>query len=203
MNLVSSLGLLQRLKLPVISTGDAAGALNTSHANASKILSRLQDAGQTYQITRKYWTLKENLDPLVIPEYLSIPWPSYISLQTALFYHGMLSQIPRKVTAVSLSRTKSYQTSFGEIELRHIDKSLFCGFELVGKYNLKLATPEKAIVDLCYLRTAPRASKGRLPELEIPQRFSKKKAEEFISKINSKVRRLQTHGQFEKLVLLN
>ena len=200
MNSLNALKELTRLRLPVITTGDAAGALATTHRNASKMLERLGGSEQAFQISRKFWTLDEKLDPLVLPDYLSAPWPSYISLQSALFIHGMLSQIPAAVTAVSLARTKTYSTRFGKIEIHHLDRELFGVYELAGKYSIKLAVPEKALIDLLYLKVAPRGRKGRLPEIEIDPSFSRKKALSFIAKISSLARRKQTERMFYELL---
>ena len=52
------------------------------------------------------WATDLSLDPLRLPEYLTAPLPSYVSFQSALFFHGMISQIPN-VIVVPDSRPQS------------------------------------------------------------------------------------------------
>ncbi len=40
------------------------------------------------------WWLEDTLDPLRLPEYLTAPLPSYVSLQTALHRRGLIEQSP-------------------------------------------------------------------------------------------------------------
>lgn len=53
-------------------------------------------------------------------EYLTGPFPSYVSPQTALFYHEMISQIPHIIYAVSLARTRQYKTPLGNVSIHHL-----------------------------------------------------------------------------------
>jgi predicted transcriptional regulator of viral defense system len=67
----------------------------------------------------------------------------YISLQTALFYHGIISQIPHTMYVVSLDRNHMLKNSFGNFSIHHINSEFFFGFETTGL--LKMATPRKSI----------------------------------------------------------
>lgn len=87
------------------------------------------------------------MEPLALPEYLTNPFPSYVSLQSALYYHGMISQIPTIVFAVSISRTKKYETPLGVVSVHHVNPSFFFGFKSMGSRIAKMATPEKALID--------------------------------------------------------
>src|SRR5580692_7204536 len=80
------------LRQPVIQTRDVSALLNVPYAQASKLLERLAQAGRFVRLIRGKWATTNQIDPLILPEYLTAPFPSYISLQTALFYHGMISQ---------------------------------------------------------------------------------------------------------------
>ena len=52
-----------------------------------------------------------------------------------------------------------------------------------------MATPEKAIVDVLYLRPARSHLFRSLPELEIPKNFSERKARSIVRKIQGSSRR--------------
>lgn len=181
---------LSSLKQPFLNTSDAAACLKISPAYASKILGRLAQAGLWIQLARNRWALAGQIDPLLIPEFLAAPFPTYISLQTALYYHGMISQIPSVIYAVSLARTHTYTTSLGTISIHHISPDFFFGFGSFGKSQVKMASPEKALLDIFYLSPAYTSLFKTLPELEIPPTFNTKEAWAMVKKIPS--RRLQT-----------
>ena len=175
---------LLALKQPVLQSRDVSGCLNIPQAQASKILERLAKAGRFVRLMRGKWATNIEIDPLILPEYLTLPFPSYVSLQSALFYHGMISQIPHTIYAVSLARTQRYKTSLGEISIHHLQPKFFFGFELINQ--IKIATPEKALIDVLYLTPASSNLFKTLPEVEFPESFSQQKAMAIINKIPSK-----------------
>lgn len=171
------------LQQPVIQTRDVSACLNIPNAHASKILNRLVKAGRFVRLMRGKWATTNQIDPLILPEYLTAPFPSYVSLQTALFYHGFISQIPQTIYAVSLARTRQYSSDFGTISIHHLQPDFFFGFEKIGKINM--ATPEKALIDVLYLTPAKSRLFKSLPEVEFSKKFSYKKANAIINKIPS------------------
>jgi predicted transcriptional regulator of viral defense system len=174
---------LLSLKQPVLQTRDVSAILNIPHAQASKILERLAKTGRFVRLMRGKWATTKQIDPLILPEYLTAPFPSYISLQTALFYHEMISQIPHTIYAVSLARTRQYKTLFGHISIHHLQPDFFFGYEVIGQ--IKMASPEKALIDVLYLTPAKSKLFKTLPEVEFPKSFSRKKANAIINKIYS------------------
>ena len=183
MRLIEAEQKLLALKQPVLQTRDVSACLNIPHAQASKIVDRLAKAGRFVRLMRGKWATTTQLDPLILPEYLTVPFPSYISLQTALFYHGMISQIPQTIYAVSLARTHQYATPFGNISIHHLQPDFFFGFEIMNQ--IKIATPEKALIDVLYLTSARSRLFKTLPEVEFPTSFSRKKADAIIHTISS------------------
>jgi predicted transcriptional regulator of viral defense system len=105
---------------PVIQTRDASACLNIPIAQASNVLTRLAKVGRFTRLMRGKWATTSQIDPLILPEFLTAPFPSYVSLQTALFYHGMISQTHHTIYAVSLARTQQYFTKFGNISIHHL-----------------------------------------------------------------------------------
>ena len=75
---------------------------------------------------------------------------AYVSFEHALFLHGVLDQAPYLVTCATLGRPGRVKTALGEIEYHRIAPRLFTGFE--PSAGVLLATPEKALLDLVYLR---------------------------------------------------
>jgi predicted transcriptional regulator of viral defense system len=170
-----------------LQTADVSALLKINDSHASKILSRLVKAGRFIRLMRGKWLTTNQVDPLILPEYLTSPFPSYISLQTALFYYGMISQIPHTIYAVTIARTRIYKTPVGVISAHHIQPDFFFDFGMTGE--IKIATPEKALIDLLYLTPSKSKLFKTLPELEIPSTFNHKKANKIIEKIPSIRRR--------------
>lgn len=104
-------------------------------------------------------------------------------MQTALFFHGIISQIPETIYAVSLARTKQYNTSFGYIFIHHINADFFFGFGAIDGTYIKMASPEKALLDFLYLYPARSLLFKSLPEIELSKKFNKQQALSMLEKI--------------------
>lgn len=176
------------LRRPILSTAEAAARLDVTIYTASKVLRRLQESGLVLRLRRGLWVITKNVNPLVLPRYLTAPYPSYISTWTALYTYGMISQIPREIYAVSLDRTKKLVTPLGVYVIQHITPRLFDGFEL--REGLAMASPEKALFDTVYLLSARGRRHVHLPEIEVPERFRREKIRTWIRQI--RLRRLRT-----------
>lgn len=175
---------LKQLKVPILQTQDVSALLNIPIAHASKILERLANAHQIVRIRKGVWTFPD-IDPLALPELLTAPFPAYVSLQTALYYHGMISQIPSIIYSVSLARTKIFKTPLAEVSVHHLQPVFFAGYEQISGSLVKIATPEKALIDLLYLSSTKSRLFHTLPELEIPKTFKRVRAMAWIEKIPS------------------
>lgn len=172
-----------------METRDAAYKLGLSNEHASQVLRRLALEKHVVHLSRGVWVIDLQVNPLVLPEYLLAPFPCYISLQTALYHHGMIEQIPRVITVVSLARTRRIQTPLATISVHHIAPGFFFDYEFDSKTQVKMATPEKALLDILYLKPAKSLWFTSLPEVEIPKSFNSKKAFEMIRQIPSHSRR--------------
>lgn len=80
---------------------EAAALLHQNIDAASKMLDRLARSGLLVKIRRGLWTLPQT-DPFKISGFLTSPFQSYASLQSALYFHGMIFQIPEVIYVVSL-----------------------------------------------------------------------------------------------------
>ena len=199
MRLVDVHARLLKLGVPAFQTSDAAAFLGIESAHASKLLARLAASGHLARLGRGRWGFPDLIDPLALPEYLTAPFPSYVSLQSALYHHGMISQIPVVLYAVSIARTKKYVTGSGTVSVHHIDPSFFFGYRTSGKGAGKLATPEKALIDFLYLSPARTRLFRALPELDFPARFKAAEARRIIRRIRAVRRRSHVSRLFEGL----
>jgi predicted transcriptional regulator of viral defense system len=171
MNASDALGRLRGLGVPAVTTADAAAVLGMSIEATSHALRRLSFSGLVTPVRKGLWALGANPDPLRLCEYVTMPYPSYVSLQTALYWHGMVMQIPSMIYLVSLGRTARVETRLGTYSVHHVQPELFGGFELPKGSAVKLARPEKALVDVLYLSPTRSRLFAALPELEVPSHF--------------------------------
>lgn len=190
---------LRSLGLPVFRTAEAASLLETSPANASTLLARLGKHGLVVRIKRGLWALP-GTDLLAITPHLTAPLPSYISLQSALYFHGMISQIPDVAFCVSLARTRRYPSPLGTVSVHHLPGALFFGFESSRDGSFQIATPEKALLDFLYLGPAKSRLFAALPELSIPAGFSRKHLAAMIDRIPDRKRRIYVQNRADQLL---
>jgi len=198
--LVDAFGTLASLDAPSFTTRDAAARLRVPHGHASASLARLGAAGLVVRLRRGVWAKAGGVDPLALPEYLTAPFPAYVSLQSALYLHGMISQIPAVTYAVTLARTRRLVTPLGTVSLHHVRPTFFFGYEDVGRAGGRLATPEKALVDLLYLTPARSGLFRALPEIEWPKAFRASVARSIVRRIEPASRQRTVARKLEELL---
>lgn len=203
MKLINAYVKLLSLHQSVIQTSDISASLNVPLAHASQIAGRLQEAHFFVQLKRGQWAISNQIDPLIIPEYLTAPFPSYISLQSALYHHGMISQISAVVYAISLARSNRFETPLGTFSIHHMRSDFFFGFDLIEKSNIKMASPEKALLDIFYFSPTNTLLFKSLPELELPPTFKIAAARRMIKKIKSSRLRTIVSKRFETVAQSN
>lgn len=75
--------------------------------------------------------------------------PSYISFETALSFHNVLSQKTLHITLATTKRSKQKTVLDREMLYHHIQKKLYWGYQRIEGFLI--ASPEKAFLDLLYL----------------------------------------------------
>ncbi|HAI73813.1 MAG TPA: hypothetical protein DCS28_02995 [Candidatus Moranbacteria bacterium] len=82
---------------------------------------------------------------------------SYISMEYALSHYQIIPDIAQTITSISKNRNEKIHNEFGSFIYQKITKGLFVDYELFEskKENrlFRMATPEKALFDLIYLRS--------------------------------------------------
>ena len=185
MNQIEALQRLQAFAAPVFETRDAAALLQVTPSNANMILRRLAREGMISHLSRGRWLANKKISRLALPEFISAPYPAYISLQSALFHHGLIEQIPSITYAVTLARPRRVKTPMGTISFHRIPPELFKGFDLTAQSDAKIATPEKALFDTLYLAPSRSRVFSTLPELTIPRRFQWARLQEYTGLVKS------------------
>jgi predicted transcriptional regulator of viral defense system len=189
MNQIEALQRLRTLAAPVVETRDVAALLQVSASNATTILRRLARQTMIVHLSRGRWLVNEKIDRMALPELIAAPYPAYVSLQSALFQHGMIEQIPAVIYAVTLARPRRLRTPLGTISFHRMPPVLFKGFELSSRSDAKVATPEKALFDLLYLAPGRSRLFSTQPELAIPRRFQWQRLKEYTNLVKSPGRR--------------
>ena len=169
MNQIEALRRLQQLGAPVFETRDASALLQVSPANANMILRRLADQKLLTHLARGKW-MTGTVPRFALPELISAPYPSYVSMQSALFHRGLIEQIPAVIYAATLGKPRRVHTPLGVISFHRLPPELFHGFEMEND-GAKIASAEKALFDTLYLSPARSRLFSRLPELEFPRNF--------------------------------
>jgi predicted transcriptional regulator of viral defense system len=198
--LLNVLSAVASMDAPVFTTRDAAARLRVPNGHASVSLARLAAAGHLVRLRRGVWALPGRVDALAMPEHLTAPLPAYVSLQSALYLHGMISQMPAVTYAVTLARTRRYATPLGVVSLHHVRPTFFFGFEDRGDAGGRLATPEKALVDFLYLAPARSKLFRALPELAWPRSFRVNAARDMVRRIEPARRRASVAAKLDALL---
>jgi predicted transcriptional regulator of viral defense system len=189
MNQIEALQRLRILATPAVESRDVAALLQVSASNATTILRRLAAEDMIIHLSRGRWLVDQKIDRLALPELISAPDPAYISLQSALFHHGLIEQIPSILYAVTPGRPRRLRTPIATISFHRMPPELFQGFELSSASDAKIAIPEKALFDLIYLAPGRSRLFSKLPELTIPRRFQWQRLKEFTELVKSSGRR--------------
>jgi len=119
-------------------------------------LNEWQEKNYIKKLVKGYYIFSDiKTDDYVLYEIANrIYSPSYISLETALSYHRLIPEGVYLITSVSTRKTNSFKTPLAIFGYRKIKSSLFFGYVIERHNNrvFKIASPEKAILDLFYLK---------------------------------------------------
>ena len=200
MNAAQALGRLRALRVPVVTTSDAATALGLEVDAASQTLRRLRRAGLVFSLRRGFWAIDALPDRLSLPEYLTAPYPAYLSLQTALYLRGMIEQIPQVIYVVSLARSATVRAAGTAFSIHHLPPDLFGGFDCDAQTAVKLARAEKALFDVAYLSGTSTRLFRSLPEITIAPGFDADEARRWIRIIPSPRLRTLTTRRLDEVL---
>jgi predicted transcriptional regulator of viral defense system len=94
--------------------------------------------------------------------------PSYVSLEMALSYYGLIPESVYGITSATSRKTYKFASSIGQFNYRQIKSELMFGYKLVNykNHNFKIAEIEKAILDYFYVNSKLK-TEGEFEELRI------------------------------------
>ena len=121
------------------------------------LLNRWQEKGYIKKVINRYYIFSD----LEINEKVlfiianKIYSPSYISLEMALSYYGLIPESVYSFTSVSTKKTQLIDTGIGNFSYRSIKPELMFGYILENyqEYNFKIADMEKTVLDYFYINS--------------------------------------------------
>ncbi|OGK39841.1 hypothetical protein A3A74_03040 [Candidatus Roizmanbacteria bacterium RIFCSPLOWO2_01_FULL_35_13] len=115
-----------------------------------KKIQRLEKKGIVKKLIKgKYLFILNRVNDFSIGNFLFRP--SYISLESALSFYGIITGFPYKITSLTTKKSREFMIGQKEYTYSHIDQDLFWGYE--KKEDFLLAEKEKALLDLLYFQT--------------------------------------------------
>lgn len=144
---------LNSKEIPLFSLDELGGLLQISNRQSLyKRIYRLEKQKILKKLTKgKYQYLLSEANDFTIANFLY--QPSYVSLQSALSLHSIMTGFSYQITSITTRKSKSITSLDKTFSYSTINAKLFWGFENDGGFLI--ARPEKALLDYIYF-----ASKG-------------------------------------------
>ncbi len=141
---------------PVFNTGFLATGKNTL-AELRMQLSRWVKMGRLIKLKKGLYVLaqphrKVKPHPFLIAN--TIKKASYVSMQSALGYYGIIPEYVPVVTSITTLRPEELNTPLGRFVFHHVKKDWFHDYRQIDLHSDQrafIAVPEKALLDLVYL----------------------------------------------------
>ncbi len=137
--------------IPLFSLNELGGFLMA--ANRQTLYKRIQRLNNNKILQRlikgKYHLVLKEVDDFTMANFLY--QPSYISMQSALSFHSIMTGFSYQITSISVKKTRTFEINDKEYLYSKISPKLFWGWE--KKENFLIAKPEKALLDYIYFAT--------------------------------------------------
>jgi predicted transcriptional regulator of viral defense system len=142
---------IKSLNINIFSSREFQDIFAVSKNTASVFLSNNVKSQLFIKLRNGFYMLKDQPTSLyVIANRLYRP--SYISLESALSFYGIIPETVYSTTSVSTKATREFECELGLFSYQKIKKSAFIGYELKNVHGEKvlIADPEKALADYLY-----------------------------------------------------
>lgn len=144
------------LNWPVIFSKDVILAGGSGQVVRNQ-LERWRKSGRIIRLKRGLFILSDDDRKVELSRsYLAnqLYSPSYVSLEYALNYYGLIPERVNDITSVTSRKTMRMANEAGTFIYQHIKPKAYRGFEMVKNENglaFFIAQPEKAVIDFLYL----------------------------------------------------
>lgn len=170
---------LTRLQKPFFTRTELDVWIKGNDNRRDALLRRAMAAGEVVRIRRGLYILspqyqRQKPDPFTLAQH--VYGPSYISMESALSFHGWIPEAVYTVVSVSLNRSRIFDTPAGRFEFIRIpQRTFYAGVERIELPDhhgaVLMANPLKALADLVYVRRLDDPPDRLLDSLRIDPEF--------------------------------
>jgi predicted transcriptional regulator of viral defense system len=149
---------LEKAVRGVFTRAEVACWISGSPDRQFSLLNRAMNTGEVVRIHRGLYCLagkflRQKVNPLVLAQ--RIYGPSYLSLETALSFHGWIPEAVYAATSASLDRSREFDTPLGHFSFTRGPQKIFYAevtrMESEDGGSFLLASPLKALADYVYV----------------------------------------------------
>lgn len=148
---------LRALPHPYLTDVELDIMINGTRDSRYGKVKRLLAQGKLLHIRRGLYCITEEIGCLKKPHPFELAQyiygPSYISLESALSFYGLIPEAVYTVTSVTCRRAKEFQTPLGQFSYLHLpEENFFTEVNIIEEngYRFFVAKPWKAICDYVY-----------------------------------------------------
>ena len=141
----------------VFTQADVVTAIDGSNFSRHGLIKRAMSSGEILNIRRGLYCLAPKFQKKPVSVYSlaeRVYGPSYVSLETALSYHGWIPEAVYACTCASYRTTKQFETPLGIFSYKHVpQRTFYLSVERREDENgsvFLMATPAKALADYLY-----------------------------------------------------
>lgn len=144
---------LEKKKISVFSLSQIMTFFGLSEPAATSLLYSYSQKGFVVRLKRNLYSFPDALPPDTYTAN-KLYEPSYVSLEFALSYHGIIPETVYSITSVTPKATRRFEVGKKVFVFRRVKKSVFTGYhaERQSGESFLIADPEKAFVDAQYFR---------------------------------------------------
>lgn len=122
-------------------------------------ISKLLKAGEIIALKSGLYVLSNQFGRIVVPEQVAnlLYGPSYVSLDYALAYYGLIPEKVFSISSVCIGRKKLYETAVGRFTYQQLKPeyySMAYSLQNSNRDGYLMASPEKAMCDKLYFAKA-------------------------------------------------
>ena len=152
-----------------ISTSAVASLFSNLKAENQKVRN-LEMSGKIIRLKKGLYVVNPEVSRVPLSTELianHLYAPSYVSMQTALRYYGLIPEAVYTTQSMAMKHSRSFDTPLGRFDYQMITREAFTvGITYVNKqnYSFLIATPEKALCDL--IANSPKVNLRYLKDVE-------------------------------------
>ncbi len=152
-----------------VSTSTLASLFTNIEAGIQKVRN-LEVAHKIIRLKKGLYVVAPNVSRIAISTELianHLYAPSYVSMQTALRYYGLIPEAVYTTQSMTIKHSRSFDTPVGRFEYKNMAREAFpIGITSINmqSYAFLMASPEKALCDL--IANSPKVNLRYLKDVE-------------------------------------